>query len=120
MADRLLMITWKDPARGSETRAVEVFNEAIAILGRRQQEGRIENFDVALMDPNETLGGYMAIRGTREQIAALRADDEFRRNTIEATLCVDDICHIEGSCNEGVAADMALYEEAISSVPQRA
>ena len=120
MADRLLMITWKDPARGAETRAIEVFNEAIAILGRRQQEGRIENFDVALMDPNETLGGYLAIRGTREQISALRADDEFRRNTIEATLCVDGICHIEGSCNEGVAADMALYEQAVSAVPQRA
>jgi hypothetical protein len=120
MADRVLMITWKDPARGSETRAVEVFNEALGILGRRQQEGRIESFDVALMDPNEKLGGYMAIRGTREQISALRGDDEFRRNTIDATLCVDDVCHIEGSCNEGVAEDMAMYEQAVGQVPQRA
>jgi len=120
MADRLLMITWKDPARGSEARAIEVFNEAIAILGRRQEEGRIENFDVALMEPNDTLSGYMAIRGTREQIDALRADDDFRRNTIEATLCVDSIAHIEGACNEGVARDMALYEQAVGAVPQRA
>jgi hypothetical protein len=114
------MITWRDPARGSEARAVEVFNEALAILGRRQQDGRIDSFDVALMDPNEKLGGYIAIRGSREQIAALRGDDEFRRNTIDATLCVDDIAHIEGSCNEGVAADMALYEQALDAVPQRA
>ena len=32
-------------------------------------EARIENFDVALLEPNGQLGGYMAIRGTREQIA---------------------------------------------------
>jgi len=119
MADRLLMITWRDPARGSEARAVEVFNEAIAILGRRQQEGRIENFDVALLEPNAELGGYMAIRGTREQITALREDEEFRRNTVDATLCVDEIRHIEGVCNEGIAAEMALYEQALGAVPQR-
>jgi len=120
MADRCLMITWMDPARGSEARAVEVFNEAIAILGRRQQDGKIEGFDVALMDPNTTLNGYMTVRGTREQIDALRGDDEFRRNSIDASLCVDGIAHLEGSCNEGVAADMALYEEAVNAVPQRA
>lgn len=120
MADRCLTITWKDPARGAEARALEVFNEALGILGRRQQEGSIESFDVALLDPNDTLSGYLMIRGSREQIDALRGDEEFRRNTVEATLCVDGIAHLEGSCNEGVAADMAMYEQAISAVPQRA
>ncbi|HEX6391439.1 MAG TPA: hypothetical protein VFZ89_18390 [Solirubrobacteraceae bacterium] len=120
MADRLLMITWKEPVRGSEARALEVFNEALGILGRRQQDGAIDGFDVALMDPNDTLDGYIAIKGSREQIDALRADEEFRRNTIEATLCVDGIAHIEGACDEGVAANMSLYEQAISAVPQRA
>jgi hypothetical protein len=120
MADRLLMITWRDPVRGSEARALEVFNEALGILGRRQQEGAIDSFDVALMDPNGVLDGFMAIRGTRAQIDALRGDEEFRRNTVDASLCVDGIAHLEGSCNEGVAADMAMYEQAIGAVPQRA
>lgn len=62
----------------------------------------------------------MAIRGTREQITAFRADDEFRRNTVQATMCVDRVHHVEGACNEGVAADMALYQETIASAPQRA
>jgi hypothetical protein len=119
MADRLLMITWGEPARGLETRAVEVFNEALGILGRMQQEGRIEKFDVALLEPNGSMGGFIAAQGTREQIDALRADEEFRRNTIEATLCVDGICHVEGACNEGVALEMGMYTEAASAVPQR-
>jgi hypothetical protein len=114
------MITWKDPSRGSEARAVEVFNEALGILGRRQQDGSIDSFDVALLDPNTEMNGYIAIRGTRAQIDALRADEEFRRNTVDATLCVEGIQHMEGACNEGVAAEMGMYEQALSAVPQRA
>lgn len=120
MADRMLMVTWREAVRGQETRALEVFNEAIAIMGRHQQEGRIEDFDVALLEPNSAFGGYIAVRGTREQISALRADEEFRRNTLDATLCVDGICHVEGVCNEGVAEEMGLYMQALEALPQQA
>jgi hypothetical protein len=106
--------------RGAEGRAVETFNEALGILGRMQQEGRIEGFDVAMLDPNGELGGFMMIRGTREQIDAMRMDDEFQHNTIQAQLCVEGIRHIEGYTNEGVARQMAKYQEAIAAIPQRA
>ena len=120
MADRMLFMTWDEPARGMEARALESFNEALGILGRKQSEGAIESFDVALFEPNGSMGGYIAARGSREQISALRADDAFRRNTVMASTCVDGLSHIEGSCNEGVAADMAMYQEAVDAVPQRA
>lgn len=116
MADRLLMMTWNEPARGREGRAVEVFNEAVGILGRKQQEGAIESFDIALLAPNSFLGGCMIVKGTAQQITALREDEEFVRNTIDAQMTVDGIQHIEGVCNEGIAAQMALYEEAIAKV----
>jgi hypothetical protein len=120
MADRMLMITWNEPARGSEARALEVFNEALGILGRRQQDGAIESFDVALLAPNGFIDGYIAIKGTADQITALRNDEEFQRNTVDATLSVDGIRHIEGYCNEGVAAQMGMYADAVNQVPQRA
>jgi hypothetical protein len=120
MADRMLMIAWKHPARGSETRALEVFNEALGILGRKQQEGAIESFDVALMAPNEDLDGFITIKGSASQITSLRTDAEFLRNTVDATLCVDGIRHIEGWCDDGVAAQMGMYQEALEQVPQRA
>jgi hypothetical protein len=120
MADRMLLISWGAPVRGLEARAIEVFNEAIGLVGRMQQEGRIENFDVALTTPNSDLDGFMLIRGTADQIAGLREDEEFQRNTIDASLAVDNIRHIEGYTNEGVAAQMQMYIEAISKVPQRA
>jgi hypothetical protein len=120
MADRVLFVGWGESARGAEERALGAFNEAMGLLGRKQQGGQIESFDVVLLEPNSELGGYATVRGSAEQIAALRADPEFQRNTIDAQLSVDGIRHIEGWTNEGVAAQMAMYQEAVSKVPQNA
>ena len=120
MADRMLYIGWGAVARGSEEHSLEVFNEALGLLGRRQQEGKIEGFDVHLLEPNADMGGYIEVHGSAEQITMLRNDDEFRRNSIDASLVVDNLRHIEGFTNEGVARQMAMYQEALARVPQRA
>ena len=120
MADRVLFIGWGTPVRGMEARGLEVFNEALGLLGRMQQDGRIEGFDVVLLEPNAGLNGYVTVKGTAEQITAMRADDDFRRNTVDAALIVDDLRHIEGFANEGIAAQMARYQAALERVPQRA
>ena len=120
MSDRVLYMAWGQTVRGAEERALEVFNEALGLLGRMQQEGRLESFDVVLLDPNERTDGFMIARGTKAQIDALRADEEFQRNTIDAQLIVDNLTHIEGYTNEGVARMMTMYQEAIAKIPQRA
>src|SRR5579884_1449289 len=100
MADRVLFIGWGTPVRGAEERGLEVFNEALGILGRKQQDGQIEGFDVCLLEPNGSLNGFICVRGTAEQIVGLRADEGFRRNMLDAALIVDDFRHIEGYTNE--------------------
>jgi hypothetical protein len=120
MADRMLLIAWGTPVRGHESRSLEVFNEALGLLGRMQQDGRIDSFDVTLLAPNSEMGGFISVRGSAEQINALNADDEFMRNTVDAELVVDNVRHIQGWTNEGVAAQMQLYTEAIAKVPQHA
>ena len=120
MADRVLFIGWSTPVRGREERGLEVFNEAIGLCGRMQQEGRIERFDVVLLGPNAELNGYLEVHGSAEQIAAFRENEEFQRNTIEASLIVDGLRHIEGYTNEGVARQMARYQESLARVPQTA
>jgi hypothetical protein len=120
MADRVLFIGWGDTVPGREERGLEVFNEAIGICGRMQEEGRIEKFDVVLFDPSGDLGGYIQLSGSADQLAAVRMDEDFRRNTIDASLVVERLRHIEGSTNEGVARDMAMYQQSITKVPQNA
>jgi hypothetical protein len=118
MADRVLMISWGEPVRGREERALEVFNESVGLAGRMQQDGRIESFDVVLLNPNGFITGYMEIHGSAEQIAALDQDEEFQRNTVDASLIVENLRHTVGYTNEGVAQQMALYQEAVAKVPQ--
>ncbi len=89
MADRMLFVGWGEPVRGREERALEVFNDAMGILGRMEQEGRIERFDVVLLQPNGELGGYIELLGSMEQLAALQEDDEFRRLIVDGQLVVD-------------------------------
>ena len=120
MADRVLFIGWSTPVRGREERGLEVFNEAIGLCGRMQQDGRIEKFDVVLLGPNGDLTGYIEIHGSAEQIAAFREDEEFQRNTVEANLVVDGLRHIEGYTNDAVARQMARYQESVARVPQTA
>jgi hypothetical protein len=120
MADRVLFIGWNAPVRGREERSLEVFNEAIGLYGRLQQEARIESFDVVLLRPNGQLGGYIEVHGTAAQLAAVREDEAFQRNMIDAELSVDGMRQIEGFTNEAVARQMAMYQEAIAKVPQMA
>jgi hypothetical protein len=118
MSDRVLFISWSTPVRGREERGLEVFNETMGLFGRMQQEGRIEKFDVVLLGATGDLNGYVELHGSADQIAAVREDEEFQRNTIEASLIVDNLRHVEGVTNEEIARQMTLYQESVARVPQ--
>ncbi|HXD67818.1 MAG TPA: hypothetical protein VNV17_24545 [Solirubrobacteraceae bacterium] len=118
MADRLLLLSWGASVRGREERGLEVFNEALGYYGRLQQDGRLESFDVVLLAPNGGFDGYMELRGTAAQLAAVREDAVFRRLLVDAAMIVDDLRLTDGYCNEGIAEAMGIYQEAIAGVPQ--
>jgi hypothetical protein len=121
MADRLLLISWGETVRGREERALEVFNGALAFYGRCQSEGLIESVDVALLGPHGGgIQGYVQLRGSAEQLAALRENREFMRITADAVLIVDDVAVVDGFINQGVADQITIYQEAIAGVPQLA
>jgi hypothetical protein len=118
MADRMLYISWGANVAGREERGLEVFNEALGMYGRMQQEGRIEGLDVAIMTPNGGIDGFIALKGSAEQLHAVEEDREFQRNMADATLIVHDlrICH--GYTDAGIAPQMEMFQEAIAKVPQ--
>jgi hypothetical protein len=118
MADRILFVGWGASVHGREERGLEVFNEAMGLYGRLQQEGRIEKFDVVLLDPSPGLGGYIELHGSAEQLNAVRQSEDFRRTLVDASLIVDDFRLVEGFTNEGIAGEMALYQDSITRVPQ--
>ena len=120
MADRVLFISWGANVAGREERGLEVFNEVMGLYGRMQQEGRIENFDVALLNPSTGLDGYIALHGSADQLAQIREDEEFRRTLFDAAMVVQDLKLADGYTGAGIAREIEMYQEAISKVPQSA
>ncbi len=121
MADRILFIGWGAPVRGREERGLDVFNKAVGFYGRCQQDGRIEGFDVSLLDPHGGgLSGYITLHGTEEQLHAVEADADFRRSMVDASLIVEELGILHGRVNEGIAEEIAMYQEAVAKVPQSA
>ena len=73
-----------------------------------------------LLNPTSLLAGYIELMGDAAQIQEVQEDAEFQRVTTDASLIVDDLNVIPGYTNEGVAGQMAMYQEAIAQVPPTA
>ena len=115
MADAGLFIGWGEVVRGREDRALDVFNETLEYYGHLQSDGRIESFEVALLDPHGgDLLGYVMLRGSEEQIDAVRHDENFIRVMTKGSLVVDNLGLIPASIGEGLARAMAIYQEEIA------
>jgi len=117
MADAGLFIGWGEVVRGREDRALDVFNETIEFYGQLQSDGRIESFEVCLLDPHGgELAGFALLRGSEDQMAALRVDEDFLRLMTKANLVVDDLGLIGASLGEGLARQISIYQEQIAVV----
>jgi hypothetical protein len=115
MADAGLFIGWGEVVRGKEDRALEVFNETIEFYGQLQSDGRVEDFEVALLDPHGgELLGFVMLRGSEDQIDAVRRDQDFQRLMTKGSLVVDDLGIINASIGEGLARAMAIYQEELA------
>ena len=90
--------------------ALANFNDVVGYYGKAQQEGRIESFDVCLLEPHGgDLAGFMMVHGTQAQLDAFQQDDEFRRLLVAGSLIVDNIGVIGAAVGEGVARELSVY-----------
>jgi hypothetical protein len=117
MADAGLFIGWGQVVRGREGSAVDGFNEFVEYLGRLQGDGRIDNFEICFLEPHGgDLAGYTLVRGSSEQMDAVRADDEFLRHMTRASLHVEDLGVIGAALGDGIARQMAIFQEEIGAL----
>jgi hypothetical protein len=92
MADFGLFIGWGNGVRGREAKAAGVFNEAVELWSRWQQEGTIEGWEAFFLEPHGgDLAGFFLLRGERDKIAQARASDDLSRIVLRAGLVVDNI-----------------------------
>ena len=117
MADAGLFIGWGAPVRGREAKGLEVFNEALAYYGRLQQEGVIEGFETAILEPHGgDLAGFVLLRGSEAKLAELRVDDEFVRLSTRADLIVEGLGVVGAALGDGLEEAISTYQEAVSEL----
>ena len=117
MADAGLFVGWGAPVTGREAKGLEVFAEAGAFYGAAQDAGDIESVEVFfLASHGGGLSGFFLIRGTAEQCAALRGQDEFQRILARAGLVVQDLGVLDAITGDAVGEQLAVYQEAIADI----
>ena len=117
MADSALFIGWGQVTRGREKRALQVFNESVEYWGGLQGDGKIEDFEVVLLTPHGgDLQGFALLRGSAEQVGALRADEEFQRRVTRADLIVESQGVIDALIGDGLARGMGQYQAEIDDL----
>jgi hypothetical protein len=117
MADSGLFIGWGEVVRGREERALEVFNEAVEFYGGLQRDGRIESFDVCLLEPHGgDLAGFMMLRGSDEQLDAIRHDDDFQRQMARANLIVEKLGVVPAVFGEELGRQMGVYQAQVAEM----
>jgi hypothetical protein len=117
MADAGLFLGWGPPIPGREAKGLEVFGEAIEFYGNLQQKGRIESFEAVLLEPHGgELGGFFLIRGSVEQMSALRVDEAFERLTTRASFIVADLGVVGAYIGDGLARAMGIYQQQIGEL----
>jgi hypothetical protein len=113
MADDALFFGWGEVVRGRETKAVEVFNEAVAYYGQLQQDGKLEGFEAYFLGPHGgDLGGFFLLHGEREALHEIERSEEFERLQTRVTMIVDGSGAVPAVTGEALARQMGHFEEA--------
>jgi len=110
MAEFGLFIGWGNPVRGREQKASAVFNEAVELYTRLQQEGAIESWEPIFLEPHGgDLGGFFLLRGDRDKLAQIRSSDEISRLNMRASLVVENFGVVGAELGPRIAEQMQNY-----------
>ena len=113
MADEALFLGWGDIVHGREDKAVEVFNESVQYYGQLQQDGKVESFEAWFLSPHGgDLGGFILLRGEREQLDEIERSPEFERLQTRAAMIAERTGTLNAYTGEALARLMGQFQEA--------
>jgi hypothetical protein len=117
MPEAGLFVGWGDPITGREAKGLEVFGEALAYYAKAEQEGRIESHETVLLAPHGgDLAGFILVRGSQDQLTALRAEEEFERLNTRASLIVQNLGVIDAALGDGLENAISVYQTAVTDL----
>jgi hypothetical protein len=115
MAGHGLFIGFGYPVRGREQKASDVFNEAIELWTRYQQEGKLDGWDAYFLDPHGgDLGGFFLLRG--DGVFEIQRDEAFGRLITRAQLIAENFGVVGVQFGDRIAAQMQLFLESAAEL----
>jgi hypothetical protein len=117
MADAGLFIGWGAPVRGREAKGLEVFNESIQYWESLRAGGKIESFEIVLLSPHGgDLAGFSLLRGSEDQMDAVRREEDFDRMLVRANMIVDRVGVVPAALGEALGGQIAIYQQQIAEL----
>jgi len=117
VAEAGLFIGWGQVVRGREQRALEVWGESLQYWSTLESDGKIESFEVVLLSPHGgDLNGFALLRGSADQMNALRSDEEFGRRVQRADLVVESQGVVDAALGDGLQQAIEIYQDEVGKV----
>jgi hypothetical protein len=117
MADAGLFIGWGTTVRGREATGLGVFNESVQYWGTLHGDGKIESFEIVLLDPHGgDLAGFALLRGSHEQLDAVRHEEDFRRLIVRGNLVVEGLGVVPATLGDGLSEQIALVQSQLGEL----
>lgn len=114
MAEAALCQVWGTTVPGREKQALTVYNEAMQWWTSLEQDGKIDRFDVALLNPSGgDVAGFLLARGTAAQIDSLRRSKEYQQQLLRVQLVASHFRVTDAYVEEGLALILAQAQEVI-------
>jgi hypothetical protein len=115
MADAALLVRWNRPVAGREQQALSLFGKSLEYYGTLQRDGAIESFEPVLLDPvSIDLSGFVLLRGSPEQLATLKRQDQFVEIMISAEHLIEGVGVIDGHLDNELQNRMAKYAQVVA------
>jgi hypothetical protein len=112
-----MLISWGEIYPGREKQALRLFTEVVTYHQKVLDAGRLSGFEPFVLGVHGGgLRGFMIVRGTPEQITAVRHDDEFLGYVFRAQMLIKDLDVDELYFGEQLGHVLKLFEQQIAAL----
>ncbi|MFC0215524.1 hypothetical protein ACFFK0_24320 [Paenibacillus chartarius] len=107
-----LIVGWGEIIPGREKAAQATLQHAMQYCVRLQQEGKIDRFEVVVLEPHGSdLNGFVLITGDKETVARLRVEDEFVEVMVGVQLVHRNVRVVGAYTGAGLQSLFKMWDE---------
>lgn len=116
MSKGVILFGWSRSVPGREKISTEHFQEFVQYAGGLQASGAIDSYEPVLLNNHGgDLNGFFLIRGSAEQLMALKATEDWQMHVTRAGYHLEGLGVVDGVTGEGVMDWMAMYTNVLET-----